>query len=453
MKSISTLILLLSPMLWYAQVGLINNGDFESWTSSVVGQNLDNWQTSNSEWPGVTTASQSTDAAHMSYSLLLETLDYFGDSAFGYIITGEAEIDSAGNFMGGEQHSTNIDSLKIRIKYDVMPGDSATIALIQHGGGFPMLNLWKLTGAQTSWTTLTYPVTGVSHDTIIFAAASSNAFEDFGIPGSWIQIDQVEIINNGGANVDPTNNSFENWTDISYEDPNGWETYNDWGAYLGMVSTTKSTDSYTGSYAAELMVQNFDGDTINSILTNGNVDIGSGFSGGVPYTSMPTDFEGAYKWNPVHASDSAWAMVLFKNGGSIVAGNIISLGISDATTGSYQPFSIPTNIFSTPDSMLVVAWTQAAPGASFLVDAFQLTGNGVGVKEQAAGEFSIYPNPSRNTIYVKGAGINSSLELYDIKGKLVLSEIGSQIDIAHLNEGLYHLRINQTITRKVVVVK
>jgi len=453
MKNIAALFLLMAPMLWHAQVGLINNGDFESWASSVAGQNVDNWRTSNSEWPGVITVSQSTDAAHMSYSLLMETKDFFGETAFGYVMTGAADVDSVGNFTGGEQHSTNIDSLKIRIKYDVMPGDSATIALIQHGGAFPMLNLWKLTGSQSSWTTLTYPVTGVSHDTIIFAAASSNAFEDFAIAGSWIQIDQVELINNGGSNVDPTNNSFENWTDISYEDPNGWETNNDWGAFLGMVSTSKSTDSYSGSYAAELMVLDFYGDTINSILTNGNIDIGSGFSGGVPYTSMPTDFEGAYKWNPVDALDSTWVLILFKNGGSIVAGNIISLGISDATTGSYQSFSVPTNIFSTPDSMLVAVWTQASPGASFLIDALQLTGNGVGVTEQTPVDLSVYPNPSRNTIYVKGAGVNPKLEMYDIKGKLVLSKVGNQVDIAHLNEGLYQLRINQTITRKVAVVK
>lgn len=219
-----------------------------------------------------------------------------------------------------------------------------------------------------------------------------------------------------------------------------------------MVSTTKSTDAYSGSYAAELMVHDFDGDTINSILTNGSIDLGFGFSGGVPYTSMPTDFEGAYKWNPVNALDTASILALFQNGGSIVGASIISLGFSDATMG-YQSYSIPTNIFATPDSMFVVAWTQAAPGASFLVDALQLAGNGVGVNEQPAGEFSVYPNPSRNTIYVKGASSNSSLEMYDLKGKLVLSELGNQMDIAHLNEGLYQLRINRTITRKIVIVK
>ncbi len=448
MKKLYLFTLLILPVASQAQVGLINNGDFENWATNIAGQTIADFETSDQEFPGVGTITQSTDAAHLTYSVILETQDYFGDTAFAYIINGS--IDGT-TFSGGYPHNTNIDSLKIRVKYDVMPGDSATIALIQHGGSFPWIDIYKLTGTQNSWTTLAFPVTAVAHDTIIFAVSSSNAFADYAIPGSTLQIDHVELVNNSGTNDDFTNNSFENWTDITYEDPNGWDTYNNLGALAGLAVTLKSTDAYSGTYAAELVVEEFNGDTVNPMITNGTIDLMLGATGGVPYTSMPTNFEGAYQWEPAAIGDSAYLLIAFRNGGTLVGGNVITLGDGQATMGTYQTFNIATNLFATPDTMLIAAYTNASPGTSFHLDALQLTGNGVGVMEWS-NNFQFYPNPAKEIINVGGANTTTLLRLYDMNGRKVLESRGTKLNVANLTNGIYSLVIDQASPQKVVVV-
>lgn len=452
MKNLYAAFLLLIPLSWSAQVGLVSNGDFENWTTTVVDVELDEFETSNMEFPGLVTISRSTDAAHLSYSVLMETKNYFSDTAFAYIINGD--IDGA-SFSNGVPHATNVDSVKVRLKYDVMPGDSATIAFLQYGGAFPWLDTWKLTGTQNSWTTMSFPVFSIPHDSIIFAASSSNAFGDLAIPGSWLQIDHVEFVNNGGANEDMPNNSFESWTDLDYEDPDSWTSYNNWGAYVGGVSTFKSTNSYSGTYAADLQVVEVTTgivpDTANPLLTNGDIDTVLGPVGGVPYTSMPTNFEGAYDWSPASATDSAWISIGFKdNTGSFIGGNVVALGNADATTG-YQTFNISTNLFTAPDSMIIAVYVFGDPGASLLVDALQLTGNGVGLFELPVNAYQVYPNPASQLLNVKGANNGTLLNLYSLDGKLINSVRGNSMDTENIAKGTYVISIDGNITRKVVI--
>lgn len=57
--------------------------------------------------------------------------------------------------------------------------------------------------------------------------------------------------------------------------------------------------------------------------------------------------------------------------------------------------------------------------------------------------FNIYPNPAENVVYVDGDfKINSFYKIYNFQGKLVQSgELTNQINIEYLNEGLYHVQI------------
>ncbi|MFT7611438.1 MAG: hypothetical protein ACI9J3_000381 [Parvicellaceae bacterium] len=445
MKHFYLAIMLFIPFTWSAQVGLVNNGDFESWTTINLSKNLNDFDISNQESPGVITCTQSTDAAHLTYSVLLETKEFAGDTVLGWIANGNLDALS-----GGQPHTANIDSVTVRVKYDIMPGDSATMILVQTGG-IPTFNIWNFTGTQATWTTVNLPVTSALHDSIIFAAASGNAFADFSIDGSWLQIDWVELVNDAGANEDMPNNSFENWTDVDFEDPNGWVSFNAVAATLGFIPTPKTTNSFTGAFAAEMQISTFAGDTVNPVLTNGQMDVNYEVIGGVPYTSMPTNFEGAYQWNPINSIDSAFIFIEFRNSGSTIGGNILALGLSDATTGSYQTFSINTNLPSAPDTMTIIVYAEGTPGINLLIDALQLTGNGVEVDEVETVVYQVYPNPAQDVINVKGADSNTLIELFSLDGKLVAQNQGNSIQVQNLATGVYSMRINKGSMHKVMV--
>ncbi len=82
-----------------------------------------------------------------------------------------------------------------------------------------------------------------------------------------------------------------------------------------------------------------------------------------------------------------------------------------------------------------------------------------GIDEASKGNISIYPNPAYENITISNAG-NSDLMLYDIFGKLVISEnhISNNhlLNVSELAKGNYILKLingDNTITRKIAVIK
>ena len=67
---------------------------------------------------------------------------------------------------------------------------------------------------------------------------------------------------------------------------------------------------------------------------------------------------------------------------------------------------------------------------------------------------SIHPNPASNFLNINTNTVIDKVEFYDIVGKLVLnSKYTNTIDIGHLSDGLYLVRIysgNQSITKKII---
>ena len=78
-------------------------------------------------------------------------------------------------------------------------------------------------------------------------------------------------------------------------------------------------------------------------------------------------------------------------------------------------------------------------------------------------QLKVYPNPSAKTInvYVGDMHLSGVLNLYSIKGQLVLSEIIEQaanyyrFDVSRLNKGIYELKLQSesktTISKKIVI--
>ncbi|MBX9448704.1 MAG: T9SS type A sorting domain-containing protein [Taibaiella sp.] len=63
-----------------------------------------------------------------------------------------------------------------------------------------------------------------------------------------------------------------------------------------------------------------------------------------------------------------------------------------------------------------------------------------------AGSISLYPNPARSLLYIRGAGVGQTLSIYDISGKLIsdqkIESDNAPIDVAGLLQGAYMLELS-----------
>lgn len=85
-------------------------------------------------------------------------------------------------------------------------------------------------------------------------------------------------------------------------------------------------------------------------------------------------------------------------------------------------------------------WGMNTP-SYFAVDSLVII-TSIGITETTLTDVSVYPNPMVNELIVKGE--NGLIELYDVTGKVILSENHSSysvFDIAHLASGSYTLKI------------
>lgn len=108
----------------------------------------------------------------------------------------------------------------------------------------------------------------------------------------------------------------------------------------------------------------------------------------------------------------------------------------------------------TKDGYLDATGTVDVVDADKTVDVEMLTD---GIKGANALSISVYPNPSVNTIYVKGAENNSTFKIYDLNQRVVLAgQLSSEKAIKHnLVSGLYliHVKVGNDIMVEKIIVK
>ncbi len=82
----------------------------------------------------------------------------------------------------------------------------------------------------------------------------------------------------------------------------------------------------------------------------------------------------------------------------------------------------------------------------------------VSTKENSAINFDIYPNPSKNELFIELEGQNSFIKIYDQWGRCVLSNLSlnpdRKLDISNLIPGIYHVLLidqNENLTQKAFV--
>ncbi len=66
--------------------------------------------------------------------------------------------------------------------------------------------------------------------------------------------------------------------------------------------------------------------------------------------------------------------------------------------------------------------------------------------------YSVYPNPAKDVVFIKGAKKSDRLTLYDYLGHEIMKRRGDQLDIRSLKSGIYVLKINNQHTIKLLHV-
>ena len=425
------------------------NSKLNNWSTVTYSDGQpDGWVTINQEtgilYPGVSYVEKSSDANHLDYSLKLSTVGFDQVTMFGYALIGNIGDNGP---EGGKPFAYNVDSLIFDAKFDLLNKDTANVLVVLklNGMGFDF-NVFELEGSQSSWRRYAFPLNqfNITADSIILGFTAGNINDGPKTAGSWIQYDNIRFKVGNSEITGITNNSFENWTPITAEEPDDWFTYNQFIAPLGISTVVKTSSSSEGSYAAELRPDSVviynDTTLIDGVLLYGEYDIYEDTMTGKPFVAQPTNFTGDYKWLP-NVKDTARINLTFTALGSIVGYG--ELEITDEQT-TFSQFDIPLTIGDTPDSVLIIINGGQVGGSILTIDNLSFNGGTVGIKSIAYNEAttSIYPNPMNSN---QNAHLNIALPQLATVNYNVINSLGQTIDsqnIGLLQQGVHKFEVN-----------
>jgi len=188
-----------------------------------------------------------------------------------------------------------------------------------------------------------------------------------------------------GQNSIP-NGNFESWNSVTYDYPQNYPYNSNYDALFRYGSTLpfnviKTADSFHGSAAIELSTVSSGANTAFGYFINSNPKNGdpASWTGGIPYTEMPTGIQGYYKYN-VATGDSAIIFAVFSKAGHNIGTYLYPIGDlhSDWTQFSFN-FDPP--LAEAPDSVIFAATSsnimvsdQGVAGSILTLDYVSFTG-------------------------------------------------------------------------------
>ena len=441
-KALHSLILLVA-LLPFKAISQVENGDFESWTNFSF-TNPVSWDCANNQVANQIGASTVTQVAGNSGNAVRMETIVIGSDVYGAYIANGDPMGSEGG-IPCTQIPTAITGF---YRYNLPVNDSALILVTFKSGGVPInsdIFMIKGTGSQNTFTSFSYPLTlSQTPDTVILAFASSNLINNVGVEnGSFLEVDDIALT---GSNMIIPNNTFETWDPISLDFITGWISDGD---------IVKTNDSHNGSFAIQLITQDFGNGNISpSYISNGqNSQMGN--TGGIPYNRMSDTLIGYYKYTP-SGSDSASIGINLSANGSQIGGS----GISLPAASVFTYFEIPINVGVTPDTMRIDISSSNWPadpsniGSTLIIDDLQFKSEltlGLNKVDGLYDGVGIYPNPATDFINVKlGRPVLSAvtLNIYDVSGRTVKTEVfqhnekSIRLNITSLNNGMYFYSIS-----------
>lgn len=437
----------------------IPNGAFEQWNTTTFDAPRYYIATSNREnfRSGLPfNVTKVTDAYHGTSAVKITTVANATDSMFGYMFNGMPEDDPS-RWHGGIPISEKPSGFRGYIKSDVKTGDTAYIVATFSKNGVNIGAYFvPVYGQKTTYTLVDFdftPALPQTPDSMMFGAVSSNALVEFGIPGSYIQMDSFSL---KGITTQPAqlNGDFELWDVVTVESPLNWYTNDN-----NELSNVKSTDPYKGSFAVKLTTR-WEQDRDRDRAQPDRVSTGyyprncnpCNQLGGYPFTNLTDTLVFWYKYTAAGGSKAEVRAQVKKNG-SFVGGNSTYLDAAATYTRHEMPFSAGM----TPDTLVIEIqssrWEdslQTNAGAVLIIDEVQLKSKPLNTglsKWKRSNTIGVYPNPANTVVNIdlSTAIQNGQITLINMVGQAVsvtsLDGLHHSIDIQQLPKGIYFYEV------------
>lgn len=459
----------------------ILNGGFENWTS-VTFDSPNGYSNSNFESfyraDAPFNCVKITDPYHGNFALQLTTnIGSMGDTNMAYIVN--SPNPNGGNpcqWIGGMAYNQVPTGIRGYYKNNAMPGDSGGVLVAFKNNGTCLgMYMYKFGGAHSAYTPFSFtfnpPLSGTP-DTMIFAAVSSDVFNNILMPGSMLQLDSISFT--GAGQPLAFNGDFENWQPQTIKKLDNW--YIEGGGGSGSSGVLQTTDKHAGTYAVEL--QTFLGDRCSN---NGNNchpaaqpgRISTGYyprncynncqqQGGHPFTNQIDTLCFYYKYIP-SGNDTAEVDLNFKHLGTTNT----YYGKHILPASNYQYMEVPFNTWGPVDTVIITfqssIWEDTLVsfvGSNLKVDEVHFKSQPIGLKNNffTGGTIKVYPNPSNDGNFtVSNLQAYDLVRVYNLIGQEVSSNISKTLDSAHIqisNPGAYFIQINsrgKVTTQKVIV--
>lgn len=412
------------------------NAGFENWTSSILYEDTPPFLSTSQNsfflfgggnvWP-VSSPVQGTYAAH------LQTLATATDTAVGALFLG---TPAPGGLDGGIPFTQRPDSMVFWAKKNVMVGDTAIVAVaLKFMGNMMGIAYYPLTGTSAGYQRYSIAFTylaPINPDSMGAIITSSNLNSNIAYPGSYIEIDQIQLIN---ATQQVPNGNFETWVPHIVNEPDNWNTLNFGNIYDGNYSVNQDNVAYMGS--SDCMIETTVaewGDTIGYI-TNGSFSGPNGPNSGMQVVQNPQKITGYYKYFPV-GNDTGicggWSYRWDWVGDSSELVEEVYVQLPAASSWTYFEINMTYNTFPYIDTLALAFASSNFDGAGGIFVGSQLFLDELGVSyypltitESSADPVTVFPNPATRFLNVNLGNIASgqnTFNVYDSQGKLVKSE-------------------------------
>jgi hypothetical protein len=340
MKKLILIIIVLTTMSIIAEAQIPNN-DFENWTNNITA--------SPEGWLTFGKITQVSPGFSGNYAIRIER-DSLNPGAPGAILYG---TPTGNTVSGGTPFTDRPDSLVGFFKYNIKTGDSAWILVSLKLKGIPVSNdTGYIIGTDTAGferiALKIHYLSGETPDSLILAVTSTNP--DRPLNGSYIIVDSLHFIN---TDLVIPNGDFETWAYDTVEEPVDWYTSNRYYFPNATLPVTKTTDSYSGTYAIRIENVNYVNGFASAFAFAGPQG-NNGPKPGFAVSERELFFEGYYKFFPQN-NDTMIIGVMMYDKGIQVGWGFIQDTISKS---SYTYFAIPVNYSNgfagAPDSATVV---------------------------------------------------------------------------------------------------
>ncbi|MFC1732343.1 T9SS type A sorting domain-containing protein, partial [candidate division KSB1 bacterium] len=276
------------------------------------------------------------------------------------------------------------------------------------------------------------------------------------------------------------NNSFENWTS---DQPDSWDTSNDYILGTNIITVTPDTSSFDGSYAIKIKTTKYIILTVSvtfpGLITLGDLIINYigpvvKIEGGIPFPARPDSLTGYYKASPA-AGDSAMIVIGFSKYNSSTGRDTIGYAyryIAGVDKG-WTPFSLPIvwNSSSDPDSMNIIITSSdtynmnLVNGSTIWIDKLSLIYSSASIVDMDFNQnIMVYPDNSGQKLIVhfkEESNKNTLIRFYNMTGQLLYENVltipvkDQYIDTSHLSKGTYIVEVltgdDERFTQKIII--